>query len=158
MGGFPVDPARLTWARVGPAHHPFDPGGVADVVRRWPAAASVPVRPPGEPHDPAVLSWGRTTGAAWVRAMSADLVDHYGPWASGWCWSVGEGDIDGDPSGPGAARTTSSPRRRRPYGPSATLWSTGVDGWRICASDSPNSGLRPRGPGPATPGSTPSLT
>lgn len=29
--------------------------------------------------------------------MSADLVDHYGPWASGWCWSVGEGDLDGGP-------------------------------------------------------------
>jgi hypothetical protein len=54
--------------------------------------SGTPARPTARDRRAVV---GHTSGAAWVRVMSTDLVDHYGPWASGWCWSIGEGDLDG---------------------------------------------------------------
>ncbi|GAA0928934.1 hypothetical protein GCM10009558_107580 [Virgisporangium aurantiacum] len=35
----------------------------------------------------------------WLENLTSGLVDRYGPWAAGWRWSVGEGDLDGGPVG-----------------------------------------------------------
>jgi hypothetical protein len=58
----------LTWAEADPAAHPFDPGTVPAVVR---AVAPAKIPPPN-------------SAEAWVAAVTAGLVDHFGRWAGGW--------------------------------------------------------------------------
>jgi len=93
----PTHPHTLRWAEVDPARHAFDPTAAPAVIRRLPAAARVPGRPPGRPRRDAVAPKRSTAQAAWVDAMDRDLTDHYGRWASGWRWAHGEGDVDGGP-------------------------------------------------------------
>lgn len=88
-----ISPHRLTWRDVDPARHPFDAGGVLDVVR----AVAPPV--PARPAWVSSRQVGRDEAEDWRRAVSHGLVDRYGRWACGWCWSVGEGDYDGGPVG-----------------------------------------------------------
>jgi len=92
-------PRLLSWADADPARHPFDVAAAPAVIRGLPPAGDVPTRPAGHPADPAVIRWAHTEGAAWAQAMSLALVGHYGPWAAGWRWSGGEGDLDGGPVG-----------------------------------------------------------
>jgi hypothetical protein len=92
-----IAPGLLTWPQVDPARHVFDPQKALVVVQGLPPAAVVPARPPGSPADSRVIRWSHEEGARWADAMSAALIAHYGPWACGWRWSVGEADIDGGP-------------------------------------------------------------
>lgn len=87
----------LTWLEADPARHRFDPLAAPEVVRSLSPAAVVPDRLPGSASDAAVIRWSHQAGTRWCDAMSAALVSHYGPWASGWRWSVGEADLDGGP-------------------------------------------------------------
>ncbi|MEU8329052.1 Fic family protein [Micromonospora sp. NPDC048839] len=86
-----IAPRWLTWPEVDPARHPFDPTGVLDVVR----SLAPPVPPP--PRWEGSVSIGRSDAERWRETVSHALVDHYGRWANGWCWSQGEGDYDGGP-------------------------------------------------------------
>jgi hypothetical protein len=92
-----VYPWTLSWPDVDPARHPFDPAAAPAVIRGLPPAATVPTRRPGHAADAAVIRWSHEEGRRWCDAMSAALVEHYGPWASGWRWSAGEGDFGGGP-------------------------------------------------------------
>ncbi|CAN3985695.1 Fic family protein [Kitasatospora purpeofusca] len=91
-------PADLTWHEVDPDRHPFDPASVARVVRSLGPARKVPSRPDPE-VDTAGVSWARDVAKPWSDAMTHVLVEHYGRWAAGWRWSLGEGDLDGGPVG-----------------------------------------------------------
>src|SRR5262245_25332965 len=86
-------PSTLTWTEVDPARHPFDPDGVAAVVRSLPPAADVP----SYPLAPDLGSFEWDLGYPWTEAMTASLIGHYGRWASGWRWNSGEGELDGGP-------------------------------------------------------------
>lgn len=86
-----ISPYRLTWPEVDPARHPFDPAEAHEVVR----ALAPPV--PAPPHWVGYQLAGREEAERWRQLVSHALVDRYGRWASGWCWSVGEGDYDGGP-------------------------------------------------------------
>ncbi|GAA1510206.1 hypothetical protein GCM10009827_025500 [Dactylosporangium maewongense] len=90
-------PWTLSWPEVDPARHPFDREAAPAVIRGLPPAAAVPSRRAGHAADPAVIGWGHGEGRLWCDAMSTALVEHYGPWASGWRWSSGEGDYGGGP-------------------------------------------------------------
>lgn len=92
-----INPWPLTWSEVDPARHAFDASSAPDVVRSLPPALDVPARPPGSPLEPEVARWIHDVGDAWADTMSTALVGHYGRWASGWRWAVGEGDFDGGP-------------------------------------------------------------
>ncbi|MEV6599365.1 Fic family protein [Actinoplanes sp. NPDC051346] len=88
-----ISPNLLSWSDVDPARHRFDAGEALDVVRA--------VAPPVPPR-PTWTSTGLVGGEEaerWRDAVSHALVDRYGRWASGWCWTVGEGDLDGGPVG-----------------------------------------------------------
>jgi hypothetical protein len=88
-----ITPYLLQWSDVDPARHPFDADEARAVV--WSVASPVPPRP--------VRDGSRMVGEEeahrWRRAVSHALVERYGRWACGWCWSRGEGDIDGGPVG-----------------------------------------------------------
>ncbi|WP_433533798.1 Fic family protein [Micromonospora sp. CA-249363] len=86
-----INPHLLTWPEVDPARHPFDPDDVLDLVRS--VAPPVPPRP----RWAGFTLVGRADAERWRESMSHALVDHYGRWASGWCWAVGESDYDGGP-------------------------------------------------------------
>ncbi|MFD9690906.1 Fic family protein [Kitasatospora sp. NPDC059088] len=91
-------PAGLTWDEVDPAAHPFDPASAAQVVRSLGPARRVPSRP--DPAvDPIGVNWAREAARPWTDAMTHVLIEHYGRWAAGWRWSVGEADVDGGPVG-----------------------------------------------------------
>ncbi|MFJ7250304.1 Fic family protein [Kitasatospora sp. NPDC098652] len=91
-------PAGLTWDEVDPAGHPFDPASAAQVVHSLGPARRVPSRP--DPTlDPTVGNWAWEVARPWSDAMTHVLIEHYGRWAAGWRWSVGEGDVDGGPVG-----------------------------------------------------------
>ncbi|MGI5241709.1 hypothetical protein [Dactylosporangium sp. CA-139066] len=74
----------LTWPEVDPDRHPFDAAAAPAVVRALAPAAAFPGR-------------DATARRAWADAMGSAIVGHYGRWASGWRWAVGEGDLDGGP-------------------------------------------------------------
>ncbi|MFJ6166866.1 Fic family protein [Micromonospora orduensis] len=74
-----------------PARHPFDPRDALDVVR----TLAPPVPPPPRWEGSQLV--GRSDVDRWRETVSHGLVDRYGRWASGWCWSQGEGDYDGGP-------------------------------------------------------------
>lgn len=93
----PIIPWSLTWPQVDPARHAFDRLMAPAVIRSLPPAAEVPSRPAGSAADSGVIRWSHDVGNAWADAMSMALVEHYGRWACGWRWSVGEGDFDGGP-------------------------------------------------------------
>ncbi|GAB2962012.1 hypothetical protein GCM10027280_58660 [Micromonospora polyrhachis] len=86
-----VSPSRLTWPEVDPARHPFDATAAYDVVRAVAAPA------PASPRWVDARLVGEDEAERWRAAVSHALVDRYGRWAGGWCWSVGEGDYDGGP-------------------------------------------------------------
>jgi hypothetical protein len=93
----PIIPWSLTWPEVDPVRYTFDSVSASAVIRSLPPAAEVPSRPPGGAADSGVIWWSHDVGTAWADAMSTALVGHYGRWACGWRWSVGEGDFDGGP-------------------------------------------------------------
>jgi hypothetical protein len=73
-------PYSLSWPEADPARHPFDAGSVTEAV--------CALAPEGDPSaDP----------RGWVEAITRSLAAEFGSWASGWRWSVGEGDVDGGP-------------------------------------------------------------
>jgi hypothetical protein len=75
-------PYSLSWREADPARHPFDVASAAVAVHA--------IAPEGDPlADP----------GGWVEAMSRGVAVEFGPWASGWQWSVGEGELDGGPVG-----------------------------------------------------------
>ncbi|CCH19045.1 Fic family protein [Micromonospora lupini] len=86
-----IFPRSLTWPEVDPARHPFDPTEALEVVR----SLAPPVPPPCRWEGSRLV--GRTEADRWRETVSHALVDHYGRWANGWCWSQGEGDYDGGP-------------------------------------------------------------
>lgn len=90
-----TNPRDLTWVEVDPLAHAFDPAAVADVVRSFAAAKTVPERSrrSRETYD----AWVPDKAQPWVESISRELVDHYGAWASGWRWGLGESDFDGGP-------------------------------------------------------------
>lgn len=92
-----IVPWYLTWAEVNPARQPFDPDTAPTVIRSLPPSAAVPTRPPGRSGRPEVYRWGQQQGTRWADEMSFAIVGHYGRWASGWRWGVGEADFDGGP-------------------------------------------------------------
>ena len=81
-------PRQLSWADVDPTGQVFDPGTVPGVVAELVAASALPSRD---------ADWRFRD--LWLETVTAGLVDRYGRWAVGWCWSVGEGDLDGGPVG-----------------------------------------------------------
>ncbi|WP_259464992.1 Fic family protein [Streptomyces sp. TLI_171] len=91
-------PFRLAWEDVDPAGHPFDPDRVAQVVHTVGPARRVPSRTDPD-LDLTRVNWAWDVAGPWADAMTYVLVQHYGPWISGWRWSRGEGDIDGGPVG-----------------------------------------------------------
>ncbi|GAB3007828.1 Fic family protein [Saccharothrix stipae] len=94
-----LTPRFLSWDEVDPSRHPFDPLSAAQVVSSLGPAQSVPRRPDLPSADMAMIDWGRGEGTDWADAMSHALVEHYGHWAVGWRWSIGEADLDGGPVG-----------------------------------------------------------
>lgn len=96
-------PADLTWQDVDPARHPFDPPQAREFVRWCGPARMVPEPPPRRPPsagaDYAARNAWMGLSRAWSDAMTRVLVEHYGPWAAGWRWARGEGDVDGGPVG-----------------------------------------------------------
>jgi hypothetical protein len=92
-----VHPRSLSWSEVDPEGQTFDADSVHDVVRSLTPAAVVPVRPEGSAADDAVIRWSDEEGTQWADAMTVALVEHYGAWACGWRWSIGEADFDGGP-------------------------------------------------------------
>lgn len=90
---YEVSPTKLSWPDVDPQRHPFDGGSAYSVVCALPPAAHVPSRPRVEDE----LRRSRPVGDVWVKEMTTALVERFGPWAAGWCWAHGEGDIGGGP-------------------------------------------------------------
>lgn len=90
------NPRDLSWLEVDPLVHAFDPATVADVVRGFTAAKTVPTRS-RRSRDTYDADWINGKAQPWVEAISRELVDHYGAWASGWRWALGESDFDGGP-------------------------------------------------------------
>lgn len=88
MGGT-VHPYDLAWSDVDPTTHAFDAGEVHDVVRTY--APPVPWTPRSDARPDPGLEWVTEVGHPWRAAMSRALEDHYGVWACGWCWSLGDG-------------------------------------------------------------------
>lgn len=70
-------PRQLRWVEVDPALHPFDPTGLAELVR--------PLVPPG----PRVA--GEHPPDDWMDVVSRALCARLGDWATAWRWGVGEG-------------------------------------------------------------------
>lgn len=94
-----VRPSDLAWNDLDPSRHPFDARAAGEVVASLGPARCVPI-PPVERWGSA--QWRHFVGDVaepWNEAMTQALVEHYGPWASGWRWTVGEGDLDGGPVG-----------------------------------------------------------
>ncbi|MFB9370356.1 Fic family protein [Kitasatospora albolonga] len=91
-------PKDLTWDQVDPAGHPFDPVSAAREIRSLGPAQRVPSR-----LDPALdltkVNWDWDVAKPWSDAMTHVLIQRFGPWAAGWRWSNGEGDVDGGPVG-----------------------------------------------------------
>jgi hypothetical protein len=79
-------PCDLSWAEVDPAGRVFDPATVPAVV----ADLVVPSRLLVSGAD-----WRLTD--LWRDEVTLRLVDRYGRWAVGWCWGIGESDLDGGP-------------------------------------------------------------
>ncbi|MFD5461858.1 Fic family protein [Kitasatospora sp. NPDC127059] len=92
-------PYDLTWADVDPARHPFDHDDADRVVRALGPARRAPARPDFSVLDPASSAWRTDVATPWTDAVSHALARHYGRWALGWRWSVGEADLDGGPVG-----------------------------------------------------------
>lgn len=92
-----IMPDHLTWPEVNPARNPFDRDAAPAIIRSLSAAATVPTRPPGRSGRPEVYDWGQQQGTRWADQMSFAIVGHYGRWASGWRWGVGEADFSGGP-------------------------------------------------------------
>lgn len=68
---------ELRWVEVDPTRQPFDPAGVADLIR-----PRVPGRPPA-PNSPNPYDW--------LEHVTRDLCGRFGPWACGWRWARADG-------------------------------------------------------------------
>jgi hypothetical protein len=79
-------PVELTWADVDPGTRGFDPETVPAAVTAL--LAEFPAPPTG-------ADWRLPD--LWLERISLGLIGRYGTWAAGWCWSVGESDLDGGP-------------------------------------------------------------
>lgn len=100
-----TDPRDLTWDDVDPARHPYDPETAYALVKDL-------------PHD--------------AEAMNAALEKRYGPWASGWQWSVGEAGLPGGPVVSWCCATC-SPATPETVCASLTEWRAWLDevAWRL---------------------------
>ncbi|MER7175013.1 Fic family protein [Streptomyces mesophilus] len=96
---YDLSPSALTWDEVDPARHPFDAEGAEKLVRSLGPARAVPSRPDVSYGDTGWDTWAHEVSPRWADAMSYALIEHYGPWASGWRWARDEGDFDGGPVG-----------------------------------------------------------
>src|SRR4051794_34545531 len=107
--GNDLAPAGLTWAEADPAQRAFDPATALAVVRGLGPAGAVPPPAPRYP-DPALYDWELEVGEPWSDAMTVALSEHYGRWAVGWRWGMGESLHDGGVvrawSGPAESITT----------------------------------------------------
>ncbi|MBW6435189.1 hypothetical protein KZ829_15725 [Actinoplanes hulinensis] len=81
-------PTSLTWADVDVTGRDFDPATVPGLVAALVAASEIPDR-----DDDSRLR------DLWLDIVAEGIVERYGPWVTGWRWSVGEGDFDGGPVG-----------------------------------------------------------
>jgi hypothetical protein len=76
---------RLNWSDLDPAARPpFDPAGVAELVRTLPPAAEVP---------PAGTEWQLTD--FWYDRLTAALVERLGAWVVGWGYTVAMEEYEG---------------------------------------------------------------
>lgn len=72
-----VHAVDLRWVEVDPTRHPYDPAGVADLIRpRVPHGPPAPNTP--NPYD-------------WLEHVTRDLCARFGPWACGWRWARADG-------------------------------------------------------------------
>ncbi|MGW5351485.1 Fic family protein [Streptomyces sp. NPDC004031] len=92
----PWVPRLLSWDDVDPARHPFDSASADDVVRSLTAARRIPVHPRLRGLDHLDSTW-RAEARTWSDALTYGLARHYGRWAAGWCWGIGEAEFDGGP-------------------------------------------------------------
>ncbi|GIE80501.1 hypothetical protein Aph02nite_64510 [Actinoplanes philippinensis] len=77
-------PTTLNWADVDPHTHGFDPATVADVAAGLVTAETLPAQG---------ADWRLQD--LWLESVSIGFTERYGRWALGWCWAVGESDLDG---------------------------------------------------------------
>jgi hypothetical protein len=90
-------PRTLTWDEVDPGMHPFDADSALQVIRTFPPASMVPVRPKHSWGSRELNEWSHGVGWAWADAMTRAMVERWGRWVTGWRWALGEGDFDGGP-------------------------------------------------------------
>ncbi|MEU8663362.1 hypothetical protein [Actinoplanes philippinensis] len=81
-------PRNLSWSDVEPHAHGFDPATVAEVAAGLVTAETLPAQG---------ADWRLRD--LWLESVSIGFTERYGRWALGWCWAVGEGDLDGGPVG-----------------------------------------------------------
>ncbi|HWS31908.1 MAG TPA: hypothetical protein VN408_04105 [Actinoplanes sp.] len=81
-------PWDLLWTDVDPRDRDFDPATVPAVVGELVTAGNIPAQE---------TDWRLRD--LWLESISTGFTERYGLWATGWRWSVGEGDLDGGPVG-----------------------------------------------------------